>query len=140
MTVSAQLFYKRREDIAPEAFEKYMIEKHVPLVREVMAAQAPQTYTMRFVARVSTGHGDRLGATLSSRSRIAGDAPVVLVGTPADINWDAHGEMVFKDMLHLQQGLAMMETPGGQRIKEDEYNFTDPDALVVVLMGDAKEL
>lgn len=135
MAILALLFYKRRADVSPAEFERYMIENHIPLLMEVMEQHSPQSYTVRFVARVSTGVGDRLGATTSSTSRAEGDAPVTLIGSPEDIAWDAQGEMVFRDELHLQQALALMDTPGGQRVKEDEGTFTESDKLSVVLMG-----
>lgn len=117
-----------------------MIENHVPLVKEVMGSQYPVSYTMRFVVRVSTGAGDRLGATMSSKSRADGDAPVVLLGSPQEVDWDAYGEMVFRDELHLQQALALLDTPGGQRVREDEANFSISDKLRVVLMGRDRSL
>lgn len=135
MTISALLFYTRRPDISPPEFEKYMSKHHVPLIKEVMGPHYPQTYTMRFVVRVSSGAGDRLGAIISSRGRAADDAPVVLIGSPQEVDWDAFGEMVFRDELHMQQALALLETPGGQAIKEDEENFTMVDKMKVILMG-----
>jgi hypothetical protein len=97
MPLSVLLFYTRRSDVTPDQFQKYMEEHHVPLIKEVMGVHYPQTYTMRYVVRVSSGAGDRLGAATSSRKRASPDAPVVIVGSPEDLGWDAMGEMVFRD-------------------------------------------
>lgn len=95
----------------------------------------PQSFTLRFVVRVKTGAGDRLGAVTSSRGKADPDAPVVLVGSPQDMDWDAIGEMVFRDALHIQQCMSIMNGPGGQRIKEDEETIAITEKTRVILMG-----
>jgi hypothetical protein len=140
MPLSVLVFYTRRPDVTPDQLQAYMEHYHVPLIREVMGPHYPLTYTMRYVVRVNTGAGDRLGATTASRSRADGDAPVVLVGSPSELDWDAMGEMVFRDELHVQQGLAAMNSPDGQKVKEDEAVFTIPEKLRVVLVGASKVL
>lgn len=40
--------------------------------------------------------------------------------------------------LHIQQTFAIANGPEGQRIKEDEEAFTDPDNIRVVLTGERK--
>lgn len=49
---------------------------------------------------------------------------------------------MFTDLtrLHIQQGLALINSPGGQMVKEDEEEFTIPEKLRVVLMGENKSL
>ncbi|KAL6703358.1 hypothetical protein ACN47E_009700 [Coniothyrium glycines] len=140
MPLTILIFYTRRQDVTPAHFVSYMEENHVPLIREVMGPHWPLKYTLRYVVRVDTGAGDRLGATTASRSRANADAPVVLVGSSEDLDWDVMGEMVFRDELHLQQALALMNSPGGQRVKEDEAIFTVPDKLRVVLIGGSKDM
>lgn len=110
----------------------------MPLIKDVMEPHFPLTYTLRYVVRVDSGAGDRLGLPTASKKRASPDAPVVLVGSPSDLEWDAMGEMVFRDELHVQQGLATINNPNGQRVKEDEEVFTIPDKLRVVLMGESK--
>jgi hypothetical protein len=41
----------------------------------------------------------------------------------------------FSVRLHLQQGLALINSPGAQRVKEDEEAFTVPEKLRAVVMG-----
>lgn len=79
--------------------------------------------------------GDRLGATLASKARNNPDAPVLLVGYPKDLGWDAMVEMSFKDELHLMQGYATTNLTDGQRIRDLEEEFSVPDAMKVVLMN-----
>jgi hypothetical protein len=114
MPISVIYFYLRRPDVTPEHFRSYMEETHVPLIKEVFEMHPPQSLRLRYIARVKTGAGDRLGAVTSSRGRADPDAPVVLVGSPKDVDWDAIGEMVFRDELHVQQCLAVMNGPGGR--------------------------
>lgn len=52
------------------------------------------------------------------------------------MNWDAMGEMVFYDELHVQQCLALMNEPDGQRIKEDEELFALTEKTLVVIVGE----
>lgn len=60
--------------------------------------------------------------------------PVVLIGAPSDLEWDAMGKMIFRDELHVQQALAIMDT-SGERIKEDEDLFALVDKTMVVVIG-----
>lgn len=140
MPVSVLVFYTRRPDFTPAQFKAYMEDSHVPLIKEVMEPHFPLTYTLRYVVRVESGAGDRLGLPTASKKRADPDAPVVLVGSAGDLEWDAMGEMIFRDELHVQQGLATINSPNGQRVKEDEEVFTIPEKLRVVLVGDSKTM
>lgn len=91
--------------------------------------------TLSYVERVKTGAGDRLGAVTSMTGRADPNDPVVVIGVPSELGWDAVGTMIFRDELHLQQALAIMETGGGERIKEDEDLFALVDKTKVVVMG-----
>jgi hypothetical protein len=44
--------------------------------------------------------------------------------------------MIFRDELHMQQCLAAMNSMDGQRVKDDEENFTESHLLKVVLVGE----
>jgi hypothetical protein len=140
MPISFLIFYTRRPDVSPANFRSYMEEKHVPLLKEIFKTHLPLSYTLQYPARVDSGAGDRLGAVTSSRGRADPDAPVVIVGSPSNIDWDCVGEMTFRDELHVQQCWAAMDGPEGQRAKEDEENFTVPERLRVVLMGESTVL
>lgn len=74
-----------------------MHDHHVPLLKKAMGVHYPQTYNMRYVVRVNSGTGDRLGATTANTRTAGPDAPVVLIGSPGDLGWDAMGEMIFRD-------------------------------------------
>lgn len=130
------VFYTRRPDLTPKEFRTYMEEKHMPVVKEVMGDLYPVDYIRRYVLRVDSGAGDRLGAPAASRRSSDTSAPVVLVGAPSELGWDMMGEMVFKDELHLQQNYAIINGSEGQRIKDDEENFTIPHLLKVVILGE----
>lgn len=132
------LFYVRRPDLTPVEFEKYLTEHYLSLMKEVMGPHFPSSATFQFVLRVGSGVGDRLGAPMSSTKKAPADAPVVLVGAPEDLGWDAMGELVFRDELHLQQAFAIFNSPEGQRIGEDEEAFCLPDRTKVVLTGERK--
>ncbi|KAF1835917.1 hypothetical protein BDW02DRAFT_567529 [Decorospora gaudefroyi] len=138
MTFSVLVFYTRRPDVTPERFQTYMEETHVPLFKKVLGPHYPLSYNMRYVVRVSSGAGDRLGATTSAKGRADPDAPVVLVGSTKDVEWDALGEMVFRDELHVQQAFAMMNSPAGEQVQDDEGEFTVPDKLRLLLMGETR--
>jgi len=97
MPISVLIFYTRHPDVTPEKFQTTMDESHVPLIKEVMGVHYPQAHTIRYVVRVSSGAGDRLGAPIASKKRAHPDAPVLLVGSPDDLGWDAMAEMIFRD-------------------------------------------
>lgn len=134
MTVTVLIFYTRRPEVTPEDFQSHLEEIHLPIIKEVFDEHQPLTYTMHYVQRVKTGAGDRLGAVTSMTGRADPNDPVVLIGQPSDLGWDAMGKMTFRDELHIQQALAIMET-GGQRIKEDEDLFALVDLTKVVVVG-----
>ncbi|EDU48054.1 EthD domain containing protein [Pyrenophora tritici-repentis] len=135
MPISILAFYTRDPDLSPEEFQTYMEGTHMPLVKEIFGDQAPLSCTLRFPVRVKSGAGDRLGAPTSTQKRADPDAPVVLVGEPSDLEWDAMSEFTFRDELHVQQCLSILNSPDGQRLTDDEEKFTVPEKLRVVLMG-----
>jgi hypothetical protein len=139
MPLSVLIFYTRRPDFTPAQFKSYMEEIHVPILKEIMGGHYPTTYTRRYVERVGSGAGDRLGASVASRRNSLPDAPVVLVGLPQDLGWDMMGELLYFDQLHLQQSLATINSDSAQRVKDDEENFTIPHLFRVVLMGESTD-
>jgi len=136
MPTSITVFYTRRPDLSPTEFKAHMESVHVPLIKKLMGAHYPTTYLRHYVQRVESGAGDRLGASSASRKNAESAAPVVLVGTPGDLDWDMMGELIFRDELHLQQGFALLNSSGGQEMRDDEENFTVPTQLRVILMGE----
>jgi hypothetical protein len=136
MPVSVMIFYTRRPDHTPTEFRKHMEDIHVPLVKEVIGVHYPTTYSRKYVERVESGAGDRLGAPAASRKNTDPTTPVLLVGSPSEWTWDMIGTLVFRDELHLQQCFAMMNHPEGQKIQDDEEHFTILHQMKVVLMGE----
>ncbi|KAF1927001.1 uncharacterized protein M421DRAFT_6558 [Didymella exigua CBS 183.55] len=128
------VFYTRRPDFTPAQFREYMESKYIPIIKEVFGPLAPVLTTVRYVERCGSGFGDRLGATLASKHRNDENAPVVLVGYPKDLGWDAMVEMSFKDDLHLMQCYAASNSAEAQRMKDAEEEFTIPEVMKVVLM------
>ncbi len=129
MPLTVLVFYTRRPEISPEEFISHLENIHMPMLKEVIGPHYPISYSLRHVIRVKTGAGDRLGATTSTRKAAEPDDPVLLVGAPNDLDWDCVGEMVFRDELHLQQGLAMINKPESQRLKDDEELFAVQNKL-----------
>ncbi|KAF2127785.1 hypothetical protein P153DRAFT_387519 [Dothidotthia symphoricarpi CBS 119687] len=134
MTISLKCFYTRLPTFSPAEFKDYMETVHVGIWKEVMGPHYPETWILRYVERAESGIGDRLGISIGSEKNDP-TAPVLIIGTPSELEWDVVGEMVFKDMLHLQQALAVINTPEGQKIKDDEERFTDAGKFQVVVMG-----
>lgn len=134
MLTSIVVFYTRRPDLSPDEFKDYMERVHVPIIKNLMGDVYP-TYRRRYPQRVESGAGDRLGLPAACKQTAKPHSPIVLVGSPDDLGWDMMGEMVFRDELHLQQGLAIMNSDDGQKIKDDEENFTVPHKLTVALLG-----
>lgn len=113
-----------------------MEDVHVPIQKEVMGEHYPISHPRRYVARIESGAGDRLGAPSASKKTGDHASPVVLVGTPEELGWDLLAEMIFRDELHLQQCYATINSLDGQRMKDDEENFTETSQLKVVLMSE----
>ena len=129
------LFYTRLPELSSIQFKDHMETVYLPLLKKTMGCHQPSQIRVQYVERVSSGAGDRLGATTASKARNPPEAPVVLVGSPGDLNWDAMCEMTFQDELQLQQCLAIANSSEGQAVKEEEERFSQPDELRVVLMG-----
>jgi hypothetical protein len=106
MTVSVIVLYTRRPDISPAEFKRYIEEVHMPIQKEVMGEYYPLSFPRKYLARIDSGAGDRLGAPSASRRHGDPTSPVVLVGSPDQLGWDMMGEMIFRDELHLQQCYA----------------------------------
>ncbi|KAJ4983287.1 hypothetical protein SVAN01_11214 [Stagonosporopsis vannaccii] len=111
-----------------------METKYMPIIQEVVGLHVPGTAILRYTMRCSSVFGDRLGATLASKQRNAPDAPILLVGGPVDLGWDAMLEMSFKDELYLMQGHAVTNSEKRQRIRDAERELTVPEAMEVILM------
>ncbi|KAH8723697.1 EthD domain-containing protein [Phaeosphaeriaceae sp. PMI808] len=136
MPISVIILYTRRPDFTTEEFKSYMETTHVPIIEEVMGIHRPITFLRKYVERVESGAGDRLGAPAASKKKTDPALPVVLVGTPEELGWDMMGEMIYRDELHLQQGYSAVNHVEGQRIKDDEENFTVPQLMKIVLIGE----
>lgn len=134
MPLSILLFFKRRSDFSPEQFKTHMEQKYLPLLKSIMVEHYPPTVTLRYVERVESGAGDRFGATMSLKSRNPPEAPVMLVGAPHELNWDCMCEMIYHDELQLQQSYALINSPAGQAVKEEEERFTEVEHMRIVLM------
>jgi hypothetical protein len=135
MPLTVLLFYTRLPELAFADFKEHMENVYLPLLKKTFGCHQPTQIRTQYVEVVSSGAGDRLGAATASKTRNPPDAPVVLVGSPSDLTWDAMCEMTFQDELQLQQCLAIANSEEGQPIKEDEERFSQPDQLRVVLMG-----
>jgi len=131
--------YTRRPDISPEDFKDYFENQHMKLIRKAFGDYQPISHTRRYVERVGSGLGDKLGAAAASRKNNHPDTPVCLIGLPQDLGWDMTGEFVFRDELHLQQAWAQLGTAAGQAVKDDEENFSVPHLLKLVLLGEKIE-
>ena len=108
-----------------------MESKYLPIAKGVMGPYIPVMTTLRYDERFGGGSGDRLGVTLASKYRNDENAPVLLVGYPKDLGWNAMVEMSFKDDL---QGYAATNSAEGQRIRDAEEELSVRDAMKVVLM------
>jgi hypothetical protein len=132
MPISVLAYYTRRPDFSPAEFRRYMEEVHIPILKDVMGVHYPTSYPRRYPLRTNSGLGKRLG--VSSITDAA--TPVVLVGLPEDFGWDMIGEFIFRDELHLQQGYATINSDDGQRVKDDEENFTIPHLFKVIVLDE----
>ncbi|EMD93795.1 hypothetical protein COCC4DRAFT_65991 [Bipolaris maydis ATCC 48331] len=140
MTVTVMVFYTRRPEVTPEDFQSHIEQVHLPIYLEVFSENKPLSFTIRYTERVSSGAGDRLGAVTSMTGRAAPDDPVVLIGEPKELGWDAVSEMTFRDELHIQQCLSVMDGSGGERIKEDEDMFAVLEKTKAIIMTEKSVL
>lgn len=61
-----------------------------------------------------------------------------MIGDPRRI-WESYSKLIsLRCRLRIQQGLAVMNSPDGQRVKEDEEVITVTDKLRVVVMSESK--
>jgi hypothetical protein len=87
MTNSVIVQYTRLPEISPDEFKRYMEEQHIPLMKDALGVHFPISYPRRYIARVESGAGDRLGLQRHSDPT----APVVLIGLPEELGFDMWG-------------------------------------------------
>jgi hypothetical protein len=137
MTVSVIALYTRLPDLSPAEFKRYIEEDHMPMIKKCMGEHFPVTFSRKYIERVESGAGDRLGVSGASKKNADPTAPVVLVG--GQVGWDMMAELIFRDQLHLQQCYASMNSEAGQAMKDDEDNFSLPHLLHVILMSESTD-
>lgn len=101
---------KRRPGMTPEEFSKYYFEHHAPLARRVIPPEVASG-----IRRYVQNHAIRLG-------RGASEPP-----------FDCITEIGFDDLAALQRWRAWYEGPDGQVLRNDERNFMDVGARIVVV-------
>jgi uncharacterized protein (TIGR02118 family) len=101
---------KRRPGLTPEEFATYYLETHVPLFRRVLPAEIAAG-----LEHYVQNHAVRLGR-----------------GT-TDPPFDCVTEMGWRDLEAMQRWNAWYLSPEGKVLRDDEENFMDRDARVVVV-------
>lgn len=123
------IFAHRKPGLSPAEFKSHYESSHVPLVQSLAGPLFPRSHTRRYIQRVQ-------GSTEGSTDNASHPA-VVLVGTPADFEYDAFAELVFDDETAFQAFFACVsQVEAAGRIAEDEEKFLDRAKMRVVLVDD----
>jgi hypothetical protein len=117
---------------------KELYENHVRLLQRLSGPDFPLTHARRYIAR--TEQPETAAAEDASQHRNAKTPATVLIGSPADFDYDAIAELTFADQVAFQGFAAKIGAPKvAKEIAEDEEKFLDRPKLGVVVLGDVVE-
>ncbi|KAI1302259.1 EthD domain-containing protein [Xylaria venustula] len=135
MTYSVLLFTYRKPGTTPSQFKSHYEMQHMPLVRSLAGATFPLSHTRRYLHRSEHPDGTTTTTTTTARNRLT--PATVLIGSQEDLDYDAFGELTFKNEAAFQSSFARFREPGIQvKLAADEEMFLDRARSSVVTLGD----
>ena len=128
MTYTILLFVTRKPEITPQAFRDHWENKHIPLLQSLTGPLFP-VHTRQYFSRIE-------------RKGFGGPAnrdhpPLVLRGSPEDVDYDGIAELVFKSEAAFQEfHKVIYATDAAAKLAEDEKNFLDIPKMKAIVIGD----
>lgn len=120
MPVTIISYETRKPNLTPSNFAKYYDDTHVPIMKAAMGSSFPSSHARYYVKR----QPDSV-------------CPMVFIGSPAKVDYDAVVIMTFNDQQHLEDFQTKYGQPEiAQPIWESAENFIVSSELVVVGMED----
>lgn len=123
------IFAYRKPGLSPAEFKSHYEFNHLPLIQSLTGPLFPKSHTRRYIQRApgpSEGGADN-----------ANHPAAVLVGTPADFDYDAFAEVIFDDEATFQTFFACVsKAEAAERIAKDEDMFLDRARTRIVLVDD----
>lgn len=123
------VFAHRKPGLSPVEFKSHYESRHLPLIQTLTGSLFPKSHTRRYIQRVQ--------GPIDGDADNANHPAVVMVGTPADFEYDAFAEIVFDDEAAFQAFFACItQAEAARRIAEDEELFLDREKMRVVVVDD----
>lgn len=112
--------------MAPQDFQSYYEDTHVPLVKSLSGSQFPLFHTRRYIQR--------------SPDPVSNYAAVILSGTQEGFDYDVLTEMAFEDEAGLQSFFGVMNAQDvKEKIDADCSKFMDLHKTKLVVLGNVVE-
>lgn len=123
------VFAHRKPGLSPAEFKSHYESKHLPLIQTLTGSLFPKSHKRCYIQRVQ--------GPIEGGADNANHPAMVLVGTPADFEYDVCAEVVFDDEAAFQAFFACVtQAEAARRIAEDEELFLDREKLRVVVVND----
>lgn len=123
------IFVYRKTGLSPAEFKSHSESSHLPLLQSLAGPLFPRSHARRYIQRIP-------GSTEGGADN-ANHPATVLVGTPADIEYDAFAEMIFDDEAAFRAFIACVSQPeAAERIAKEEEMFLDRAKKRIVLVDE----
>jgi len=119
------IFTHRLPTLTPSAFLTHYETSHIPLIQSIAGFHFPISHTRRYIQRSVAADNDY--------------PATVLIGAPAEFDYDAIAELVFEDEAAYRMFLGLIsEEDAARRIRDDERLFLDRSRMRVVVLGECR--
>jgi hypothetical protein len=151
------MYVYRKKGTSPEQFKEYYETTHVPCIQRLSGHLFPTSHVRHYIGYMpqavtsqpnttgstgSTGGDHRVEAAfdLLEGSASSPNVPIVVMGQPADFEWDACSIITYTNEIHFREFMAVLTDEGNAKIlAEDEERFMDRARFQAVILGDVRQ-
>ncbi|KAH9907136.1 EthD domain-containing protein [Xylariomycetidae sp. FL2044] len=134
MTYSILIILYRKPSTSPKEFKDHYEGKHMPLIRELAGETFPLSHRRRYVYRSSEA-----SAAAGGTDRNPTTPATVLMGSPADVDFDALSEVNFTDEPSFQAFFGFLSQPeNAAKLAAGEEMFLDREKTSIVVLGEVE--
>ena len=127
------IFAYRKPGLSPVAFKSHYESSHVPLVQSIAGSHFPRLHTRRYIQQSQ----NNISASTKGGADNSNYPATILMGTPADFEYEAIAELTFDDDIAFQTFFGLVsQKEAAEKIANDEEMFLDRTKTKVVVVGD----
>ncbi|KAH8773871.1 hypothetical protein F5882DRAFT_505319 [Hyaloscypha sp. PMI_1271] len=152
----ALLYVYRKNGTSPENFRQYYENNHVPCIQRLSGHLFPVSHVRHYMGYKPTAVTPEPKATPSTASTsrdqwvegafdvLEGSAsqnvPMMVMGQPADFEWDVCSVLTFTNDTHLRQFMEVMaDEKNAKALAEDEEKFMDRSRFQALILGEVRK-